>query len=147
MFNPSRDQVRQFFFGVWKKYRNQLPLEGAEALALPIVLQHPEYHAMLDQPERYLDRDYPPEFGETNPFLHLSMHLSLAEQASIDQPPGIRERLDRLAASLGNRMLAEHAAMDCLAEMIWQAQRQGTGYDATIYFRCLDEKTGQVQAG
>jgi hypothetical protein len=117
-----------------------LPLEGAEALALPIVLQHPEYHAMLDQPERYLDRDYPPEFGETNPFLHLSMHLSLAEQASIDQPPGIRARLDRLAASLGNRMLAEHAAMDCLAEMIWQAQRQGTDFDPAVYFRCLDAR-------
>ncbi len=142
MFNPSRDQVRQFFFGVWNKYKNQLPLEGAETLALPILLQHPEYHAMLDQPERHLDRDYPPEFGEANPFLHLSMHLSLAEQASIDQPPGIRERLERLAAKCGDRMEAEHAAMDCLAEMIWQAQRHGGGYEPTIYLGCLDEKIG-----
>lgn len=140
MFNPSRDQVRQFFFGVWQKYQNSLPLEGAETLALPILLQHPEYHAMLDQPERYLDRDYPPEFGETNPFLHLAMHLSLAEQASIDQPPGIRERLDRLTSSLGERMQAEHAAMDCLAEMIWQAQRHGGTYDAAGYLACLDGK-------
>lgn len=146
MFNPSRDQVRQFFFEVWKKYKNQLPLEGAETLALTAILQHPEYHAMLDQAERNLDRDYPPEFGETNPFLHLSMHLSLAEQASIDQPPGIRERLDRLAAKLGGRMAAEHAAMDCLAEMIWQAQRQGTGYEQAIYLECLDAKlAGQTK--
>ena len=142
MFNPSRDQVRQFFFGVWKKYKDKLPLEGAETLALSAILQHPEYHAMLDQPERHLDRDYPPEFGETNPFLHLSMHLSLAEQASIDQPPGIRERLDRLAAKLGDRMEAEHAAMDCLAEMIWQAQRHGSSYEPAIYLNCLDEKIG-----
>lgn len=140
MFNPSRDQVRQFFFKVWEKYKNKQPLEGAEALALPIILQHPEYHAMLDQPERYLDRDYPPEFGETNPFLHLAMHLSLAEQASIDQPPGIRERLDRLTSRLGERMQAEHAAMDCLAEMIWQAQRHGGAYDAAGYLTCLDGK-------
>ena len=140
MFKPSRDQVRQFFFGVWEKYKNRRPLEGAEALALPIILQHPEYHPMLDLPERYLDRDYPPEFGETNPFLHLSMHLSLAEQASIDQPPGIRERLERLAAKLGDRMQAEHAAMDCLAEMIWRAQRHGSGFDAAVYLGCLDER-------
>ncbi len=140
MFNPSRDQVRQFFFKVWEKYKNKQPLEGAEALALPIILQHPEYHAMLDQPERYLDRDYPPEFGETNPFLHLAMHLSLAEQASIDQPPGIRERLERLDGKLGDSMQAEHAAMDCLAEMIWQAQRHGGGFDAVIYLGCLDGK-------
>ena len=142
MFNPSRDQVRQFFFKVWKKYKDKLPLEGAETLALSAILQHPEYHAMLDQPERHLDRDYPPEFGETNPFLHLSMHLSLAEQTSIDQPPGIRERLERLAAKYGDRMEAEHAAMDCLAEMIWQAQRHGGGYEPAIYLGCLDEKIG-----
>lgn len=140
MFNPSRDQVRQFFFAVWSKYRKQLPLEGAETLALPVILQHPEYHAMLDQPERYLDRDYPPEFGEINPFLHLSMHLSLAEQASIDQPPGVRARLDRLTAKLGNRMEAEHAAMDCLAEMIWQAQRHGGSFEPAVYLDCLDGK-------
>ncbi|MEW6132498.1 MAG: DUF1841 family protein [Pseudomonadota bacterium] len=142
MFNPSRDQVRRFFFGVWAKHKNRQPMEGAETLALPILMQHPEYHAMLERPERYLDRDYPPEFGETNPFLHLSMHLSLAEQASIDQPPGIRERLDHLAARLGDRMQAEHAAMDCLAEMIWQAQRYGTAYDAALYLDCLDAKIG-----
>lgn len=140
MFNPSRDQVRQFYFAVWKKYKDGMPLEGAETLALPTILQHPEYHAMLDQPDRHADRDYPPEFGETNPFLHLSMHLSLAEQTSIDQPAGIRLRLDRLTEKLGDRMEAEHAAMDCLAEMIWQAQRQGSDFDASIYLACLDGK-------
>lgn len=140
MFNPSRDQVRQFFFAAWKKYKDKLPLEGAEAIALPIILQHPEYHVMLDQPDRHLDRDYLPEFGETNPFLHLSMHLSLAEQVSIDQPAGIRERLDRLTEKLGGRMEAEHAAMDCLAEMIWQAQRLRGRPDSSNYLACLDEK-------
>jgi len=142
MFNPNRDQVRQFFFGVWKKYKDKLPLEGAEALALPIILQHPEYHAMLDRPERHLERDYPPEFGETNPFLHLAMHLAIAEQLSVDQPQGIRERHEKLLARHGDAMNAQHEIMDCLGEMIWQAQRQGTGYDPSVYFGCLDEKTG-----
>ncbi|NWG40143.1 MAG: DUF1841 family protein [Hydrogenophilaceae bacterium] len=137
MFNPSRDQVRQFFFGVWGKYRNKQPLEGAETLALAVILDHPEYHGVLENPDRHQDRDYLPEHGETNPFLHLSMHLALAEQVSIDQPPGIRDLLDQLSTKLGERMAAEHAAIDCLAEMIWQAQRQGTAYDAGIYFECL----------
>lgn len=144
MFNPSREEVRRFFFGVWQKYKDGLPLTGAETLALPILLEHPEYHAMLDAPERHVDRDYPPESGETNPFLHLAMHLSLAEQTSIDQPPGIRAHLERLAAKLGDRMAAEHAAMDCLAEMIWQAQRHGTPYDAALYLDCLERKGGEA---
>ncbi len=142
MFNPSRDQVRQFFFGVWDKYRNKQPLEGAETLALIVILDHPEYHGVLENPDRYQDRDYLPEHGETNPFLHLSMHLALAEQVSIDQPPGIRDLLEQLSIKLGERMAAEHAAIDCLAEMIWQAQRQGTAYDAGLYFECLKKKLG-----
>lgn len=137
MFNPSRDQVRQFFFGVWDKYLNKQPLEGAELPALAVILDHPEYHGVLENPDRHQDKDYLPEHGETNPFLHMSMHLALAEQVSIDQPPGIRDLLEQLSSKLGERMVAEHAAIDCLAEMIWQAQRQGTAYDAGLYFECL----------
>jgi hypothetical protein len=137
MFNPSRDQVRQFFFSVWEKYRTKQTLEGAETMALAVILDHPEYHAILQDRDRYQDRDYLPEHGETNPFLHMSMHLALAEQISIDQPPGIRDLLEQLSSKFGERMQAEHAAIDCLAEMIWQAQRQGTAYDAALYFECL----------
>lgn len=140
MFNPSRDQVRQFFFGVWDKYRNKQPLEGAELPALAVILDHPEYRGVLENPDRHQDRDYLPEQGETNPFLHMSMHLALAEQVSIDQPPGIRDLLEQLSNKLGERMAAEHAAIDCLAEMIWQAQRQGTAYDAGLYFECLKKR-------
>lgn len=142
MFNPSRDQVRQFFFGVWDKYRIKQPLEGAELPALAVILDHPEYHGVLENPDRHQDKDYLPEHGETNPFLHMSMHLALAEQVSIDQPPGIRDLLEQLSNKLGERMAAEHAAIDCLAEMIWQAQRQGTAYDPALYFDCLRKRLG-----
>jgi len=140
MFNPTRDQARRFLFDTWSKYKSGQPLEGAELLALDAILAHPEYHRMLDQPERYLDRDYPPEFGETNPFLHLSMHLAIAEQLSIDQPPGIRSRYERLLNRHADVMAAQHEIMDCLAEMIWQAQRQGIAFDAMLYMDCLDLK-------
>ena len=143
MFNPSRDQVRQFFFDVWAKYRAGQPLAGAEQPALEAVLAHPEYHALLDQPERHRERDYLPESGETNPFLHLSMHLAIAEQVSVDQPPGIRARYQALLKRYGNAMDAQHDVMDCLGEMIWQAQRDQAAYDPAGYLSCLDRKTGQ----
>lgn len=143
MFNPSRQDARQFFFNTWRKYRTQQPLEGLETTMLDTLLAHPEYHALLDHPDRYLERDYPPEFGETNPFLHLSMHLAIAEQLGIDQPPGIRARYQALLEKTGDAMEAQHEVMDCLAEMIWQAQRHGTAFDLEIYFACLDKKQGE----
>lgn len=144
MFNPSRDQVRQFFFDVWAKYRAGQPLAGAEQPALEAVLAHPEYHALLDRPERYKERDYTPESGETNPFLHLSIHLAIAEQLSVDQPPGIRDRYQRLLKRHGDAMEAQHAVMDCLAEMIWLVQRSQTAFDSAAYLRCLDSKLGET---
>lgn len=144
MFNPSRDQVRQFFFDVWARYRAGQPLEGAGPAALEAVLAHPEYHALLAQPERYRDRDYLPDAGETNPFLHLSMHLAVSEQLSVDQPPGIRERYRRLLARDGDAMAAQHAVIDCLAEMIWRAQRDQAAFDSAAYLRCLDRQLGDA---
>ncbi len=143
MFNPSRDQVRQFFFDVWAKYRAGQPLAGAEQPALDAVLTHPEYHALLEQPERYRDRDWLPEGGEANPFLHLSMHLAVSEQLSVDQPPGIRARYAALLAQYGNAMDAQHAVMDCLGEMIWQVQRHHTPFDSAAYLDCLDRRLGR----
>lgn len=144
MFAPSREQVRQFFFDLWAKYRAGQPLVGAENTALEAVLAHPEYHALLEQPERFRDRDWLPEDGQTNPFLHLSMHLAIAEQLSVDQPPGIRARYTQLVARHGNEMDAQHTIMDCLGEMIWQAQRHGSPYDSASYLRCLDERLREI---
>lgn len=142
MFNPSREQVRQFFVDAWAGYRAGRSLSGNEAVALEVILAHPEYHTLLENSARYLERDYLPEMGETNPFLHLSMHLSIAEQLSIDQPAGVRTRYEKLLAQQGDAMQAQHDMMDCLAEMIWQAQRTGTAYDPLTYLQCLDAKLG-----
>lgn len=142
MFNPTRDQVRQFFVDTWAGYRAGRSLSGSEAVALEVMMAHPEYHVMLDNPARHLERDYPPELGETNPFLHLSMHLSIAEQLSIDQPAGVRTRYQKLLRKHGDAMKVQHDMMDCLAEMIWQAQRNGTAYDPSAYLQCLDAKLG-----
>ena len=138
MFNPSREQARQFFFDTWRKYRQREILSDMENMAVEVILLHPEYHAMLDDPGRYQDKDYLPEAGDTNPFLHMGMHIAIGEQLSIDQPTGIRKRFERLLKLTGNEHDAAHQVMECLAEMIWQAQRNQSAFDASVYFECLD---------
>lgn len=140
MFDPSRDQARDFLFGLWAKSRSGEALSPLESQALAIVLEHPEYHAVLSDPGRYRDRTWTPEEGETNPFLHLAMHLAIEEQVAIDQPPGIREAVATLARRLDSEHTARHAVMECLAELLWQAQRHGTGLDADAYLDCLRRK-------
>jgi hypothetical protein len=143
MFAPTRDQARHFFFDTWKKYRNQAVLEGAEVLALKVILLHPEYHKVLCDPERYLEQEYFPGMGETNPFLHMAMHLSLEEQILIDQPQGVKTEFERLVSAMDSRHDASHAAIECLAEMLWRAQREGAAPDAGIYLECLRTRQRQ----
>lgn len=140
MFNPSRDEARLFLFESWRKRRAGELLTPLEDLATQLIAKHPEYHPILDDQERYRDRDYLPEQGETNPFLHLMMHLTIEEQISIGQPPGIREHFARLTRQFESEHDAQHRMMECLSEMIWQAQRHGTQPDAGIYFACLDRQ-------
>lgn len=137
MFAPTRDQVRQFFFDTWSKYRERTILQGIEALALEVILLHPEYHHVLSDPERYRDQEYFPEMGASNPFLHLAMHLSLEEQVSIDQPQGVRAEFERMSRTLDSRHDASHAAIECLAEMLWRAQRDSAAPDGEAYVECL----------
>ena len=136
MFAPSRDQVRDTFFEAWRKYRAGQPLVGMEALAADVALAHPEYHAILDQPERHRDKDY----ADANPFLHMSLHMALEEQLSIDQPAGITRLFELLVAKKDDRHEALHEAIECLAETIWRSQRDGAPPDAAAYLACLERR-------
>ena len=140
MFNPTREQVRDFFFETWRKYRAGEPLAGMEALALEVLLAHPEYHALLSDPERQREQEYFPELGQINPFLHMSLHLALEEQLSIDQPAGVAARFAALLARHGERHAAVHEAIECLAEMVWRAQRDGAAPDGAAYLDCLERR-------
>jgi Domain of unknown function (DUF1841) len=137
MFTPSRREAREFLFAAWKKYKYNQILTQIESLAVNVMLLHPEYHSALAQPEKYLERDYLPAFGETNPFLHMAMHLAIEEQLSIDQPVGIRAAYETLRNQLGEEHDAKHRIMDCLAETLWQAQRAGQPPDTALYLDCL----------
>ena len=138
MFDPTREQVRETFFEAWRKYRAGEPLAGIETIALDVSLAHPEYHAILAAPERYRDKDY---VGEGNPFLHMSLHLALEEQLSIDQPPGIAGRFAALLERTGERHDALHEAIECLAETIWRAQRDHAPPDGAAYLACLERRS------
>jgi hypothetical protein len=137
VFAPSRDQARRFLLDAWAKYRAGQPLSGLEQKAVSIIALHPEYHAIVEDPERHLARDYGPEGGEVNPFLHLSLHLAVDEQIAIDQPPGIRAQFERLRAARGDDHAALHDVLECLGETLWQGQRLGKEPDAAGYLDCL----------
>ncbi len=141
MFSPSREEVRRFFFEAWRKYRNRLPIEGLEQTAIEVILLHPEYHPLLDRPETHADRDFAPESGQLNPFLHMSLHLAIAEQVSIDQPRGIRA-LHRQLQSVQGAHDALHVLLECLGEAVWQAQRTGTPPDEAAYLECIRRGLG-----
>ena len=141
MFNPSRDQVRQFFCGAWKKHLERTILEGAEVTAVDLILRHPEYHALLENPAAAVEREYTPEGGQTNPFLHLSLHLAIVEQVSINQPPGIRAAFEALRQRLDPHE-AEHVILECLGETIWAAQRRGGAMDAEDYLDRVRRRAG-----
>lgn len=137
MFNPSRDEVRRFLAEAWRKRRDRLPATPQETIAGDVIALHPEYHALLDAPEKALEREWSPENGETNPFLHLSLHLAIEEQLSIDQPPGIAAVFNRLLARRGDRHEALHVVLDCLAETLWRSQRDRTPLDGAAYLALL----------
>ena len=105
-----------------------------------VIALHPEYHALLEAPESNLEREFPPETGSMNPFLHLSLHLAVAEQLAIDQPPGIRVHYERLRLAHGDEHRAHHAVLECLGEVLWNAQRHGTAPEAALYLGCLERQ-------
>lgn len=142
MFAPSQLDVRRFFCATWRKHHESLPLTPLESLAADWIVQHPEYHAELSDEAAALQTVYTVEEGRTNPFLHLSMHLSISEQVSIDQPPGIRAAFEALAARRNSAHDAHHEMMDCLGEMIWTSQRSGQPPDGAVYLDAVRRRLG-----
>ncbi|MFG6448129.1 DUF1841 family protein [Roseateles sp. BYS180W] len=140
MFAPSQIDVRRFFCGTYRKWRDALPLTPMEALAATWIEAHPEYHAELADEEAAVGAVYQVEDGRSNPFLHIGMHLSLTEQHQIDQPRGVRQALDLLAAKLSSQHEAHHVAMECLGEMLWESQRSGLPPDGHAYLDRLRQR-------
>ncbi len=139
MFNPTKEEVRHFFCEVWRKTQVDAVLTPLEAIARDWMLQHTEYADDFNNNEA-ATADYSIDQGKSNPFLHLSMHLSIAEQISIDQPSGIRDAFQTLATRCGSAHDAHHEIMECLGQMLWTAQRTGLPPDGETYLECIRKR-------
>jgi hypothetical protein len=140
MFAPTQHDVRRFFCEAHRKQQDGSPLTPIEAIAADWIAQHPEYHADLADLDAALATVYDVESGRTNPFLHLAMHLSITEQISIDQPHGIKQAFQLLAAKRGSTHQAQHEVMECLGEMMWASQRSGLPPDGQKYIECVRKR-------
>jgi len=140
MFNPSQQDVRRFFCETLRKHHAHEILSPLEAIAADWIDEHPEYHEILSDVDAALEANYSIDQGQTNPFLHLSMHLSIAEQISVDQPKGVKAAFQALANKFNSEHEAHHQIMECLGEMIWNSQRTGLPPDGQAYIESLQKR-------
>jgi hypothetical protein len=136
MFGQNRDQLRRFYQQTWQKRLAGIPLEGLEQLVAQVAEQHPEYHHLFSDPDA-LHRDFHVEDGQTNPFLHMGMHITLAEQLGSDRPAGIRTLHQKITLKTGDAHEAEHQMMECLGLILWEAQRDGKPPDEQAFLACM----------
>lgn len=137
MFGTDRTALRRFYAESWRKARANQPLETLEQQIATVISEHPEYQRYLESTDESLDRDFSPESGESNPFLHMGMHLALREQLATGRPAGIRELWPRLLKKVGDAHEVEHRMMECLAQALWEAQRSNRMPDEASYLECL----------
>lgn len=131
----SRDELRRVYIDAWRKHREGLPMEPLEAQVADVVALHPEYHATLEGTDDVVDHDYSPEAGQSNPFLHMGLHLAVRDQVATNRPAGIRQAFEALAARMGSGHDAEHRMIECLAEALWEAQRASRPPDEQAYLQ------------
>src|SRR5688572_32162026 len=135
--NQSREQLRRVYIEAWRKRRENLPMEPLEMQVADIVALHPEYQAELERPEEALDRDYTPEGGRANPFMHMGLHLAVRDQIATDRPPGVRQAFIDIARRFGSEHDAEHQMIESLAQAMWEAQRSGLPPDEKRYLEAV----------
>lgn len=140
MFSPSQADVRRFFCSIYAKAQAGQPLEAIETIASLWIDEHPEYHAELADEAAALASMLNADEGKGNPFLHLSMHLSISEQCSIDQPRGIRQAVELLTHRRDSLHDAHHETMECLGQMLWESQRAGRPPDGDSYIASVQQR-------
>jgi hypothetical protein len=135
--DQDRDRLRRHYLDAWRKHRAGTPLEPLEHQLVSVIELHPEYHPLFETDPQGLARDYLPESGQSNPFLHLGLHLAIREQVATDRPPGILAVYRDLARRLGDAHQAEHRMLEKLGEALWFSQRSGRLPDEAAYLESL----------
>ena len=140
MLYPSdKSQLRQYFCDVWQRYRDGTPLQATEQLIADIIVEHPEYHSLLANPQLAIQQTFASELGQSNPFLHLSIHIAVREQLQTQRPIGITQLYQQLLKSIGNSHDTEHRIMECLAEILWESQHNGRLPDDASYLEKIQQ--------
>ena len=138
MFLQSREDVRETFCSIYQKMQQKLPLHPLESQIAAVIMSHPEFHHYLQRAEDAQALEFTPEQGQTNPFLHMGMHIAIREQINTNRPAGIRDCYNALASRHGESE-AEHRIMECLGEALWTAQRNLQEPDEHHYLKCIRE--------
>ena len=141
--DQDRSGLRRLYVEAWRKHRAERPLEPLEHQIVTVIEQHPEYHALLEDEAEALGRDFTPEAGQSNPFLHMGLHLAIREQAATDRPAGIAAIRTQLAERLADSHEAEHRMLERLAEALWLSQRTGRPPDEDAYVESLRQMLGR----
>ena len=142
MYGTDRDAMRGVFVDAWRKANAGEPLQPLERVLAEVIAEHPEYHRFLVRTDGGVGRDFPPELGETNPFLHLGLHVGIREQLAVDRPPGVVDLYRRILLRATDAHEAEHRIMECLGRSLWEAQREGRMPDEAAYLDCLRALAG-----
>lgn len=145
MYTQNRGELRRAYLEAWRRAQDGAPLEPLERLIVGVIEMHPEYHAALNRPEAILDRDFSPDSGQANPFLHMGMHIAILEQVGADRPVGIASHYHQLVAMLGDTHEAEHRMMELLGDMLWEAQRNGQPPDERQYLQRIASLAGSIR--
>lgn len=143
LYGSDRDDLRRAWVDAWSKARAGQPLEPMERLLADVIAEHPEHHPALESPD-VLESEFSPEAGRTNPFLHMGLHVAIREQLATDRPPGVRALYAKLLPRYADAHRLEHALMECLAETLWDAQREGTTPDESRYIGRVRRLAGQL---
>ena len=136
-YGDTVQETRQMFFSSWNHYQSKTPLSALEQQIVQVILDHPEYHKIIENHNKFQEHTYYPEFGETNPFLHMGLHLAIREQVTTDRPPGITNAFKQLLKKYKEPLLVEHLMMDQLAECLWLSQKNNLPPDEQHYLDCL----------
>ncbi|MCF6254905.1 MAG: DUF1841 family protein [Gammaproteobacteria bacterium] len=143
MFGQDRNQLRQMYFDAWRKQQGGELMQPLEAMIAEVIVLHPEYHTLLEQGEDALDKDFLPEVGETNPFMHMGMHIAIREQLATDRPSGIALAHKKLLLRSQDVHEVEHQIMECLGESLWEAQRNNHAPDESQYLQCVQQRANK----
>ncbi len=143
MFTHHRHELREHYYQAWKKFCDHLPTDPLEMQLISVIKMHPEYHFIFENFDKYRDKDFNPELGETNPFLHLSMHQTIRDQVRTDKPDGMQKIYSKLLKRTSDKHQVEHIIMDVLIEMMWQSQHLNLPFNDKKYLRQLKQLINQ----